>query len=228
MVMDFVVFKGMSFFEAAPRMYQYIHQLFKSCHHCGRWDGRPSLYCICCENLLWKTHPAVSVDWVQDIRVSYLFHWVPDSDRQVSRLLLSLKGGRPQSAIQFYCEQFLARAEICGDLRNSILVPCPSHRGRDHALVLAEEFSKVLDIPVHLALERASDPGQQRRLDLRSREKIRFKSCSNLREKHVIFIDDIVTTGATVMAARRAMKGISGFEVWTLARRRLLAPDLTL
>lgn len=51
--------------------------------------------------------------------------------------------------------------------------------------------------------------------------------CSeDLTEKHVIFIDDIVTTGATAQSARKAVRSSLGFEVWCLAQRRQLATEL--
>jgi len=44
--------------------------------------------------------------------------------------------------------------------------------------------------------------------------------------RHIIFVDDLITSGNTAQAARRALQCRRSFEVWSLAwRPRLLATD---
>jgi ComF family protein len=97
-----------------------------------------------------------------------------------------------------------------------LLMPVPTttgrirQRGYDQAQLIAHELSRLVRQPVVPYLVRTGRVHQvgasrrQRLLQLRSA--FRLKRRVNLAGKHVILIDDVCTTGATLEAAARAVK----------------------
>jgi hypothetical protein len=179
---------------------------------------------------LWRRHPVVrQFDLANTyIQASALFDWFPDEDRKVSKLMISLKGGRLEAAFLFYARAFLSR-RTCSDFpSNAVLVPCPGRSGRRHSEMWALSLAKLLGLPMIEALEPEEENGTQKGKTRYERQRIRFRRKNVLRHKYVIFIDDIVTTGATAVAAQKALGPTEGFEVWCLAHRRQLAADLVI
>ncbi|GAB2510277.1 ComF family protein [Pseudoxanthomonas sangjuensis] len=115
--------------------------------------------------------------------------------------------------------------------RPEALVPVPLHRrrlrrrGYDQALELARPLARTLGIPLHadlLSRQRATAP--QSELDAAARQR-------NLRNafavppnrampQHVALVDDVMTTGATLRAAARALlkAGVLRVDAWVCAR----------
>ncbi|MFT3761699.1 MAG: ComF family protein [Pseudoxanthomonas sp.] len=123
-------------------------------------------------------------------------------------------------------------AEACAALpRPDALAPVPLHRrrlrrrGYDQALELAKPLSRALGIPLQadlLSRRRATAP--QSELDAAARRR-------NLRDafavaagrplpRHVALVDDVMTTGATLHAAARALlgAGVARVDAWVCAR----------
>lgn len=110
--------------------------------------------------------------------------------------------------------------------REYLLVPVPLHparratRGFDQALLLAEIASARWGIPVGRILTRTRDHEPQARLDgERRRENVRgvFRARSEAlaRGRPVLLVDDVVTTGSTLLEASSALDG-AGVS-WVLA-----------
>jgi ComF family protein len=118
-------------------------------------------------------------------------------------------------------------------LSAEIIVPVPLHaarlreRGYNQAALLARELGKSIGLPVSensLVRVRATRPqvelGAQER-----KENVRDAfCCSNmeLKEKRILLIDDVCTTGATLEACSIALQQVGARSVWafTLARAR--------
>jgi len=113
-----------------------------------------------------------------------------------------------------------------------ILIPIPLHpkrlrkRGYNHSELLAEGLSKKLDLRVLEILERKKDTKSQFGLNLKERKKNiadSFKILPNIpitQYPNVLLVDDILTTGSTLLEAARILKKNGVKKVWglTLAR----------
>ena len=123
-------------------------------------------------------------------------------------------------------------ADACASQpRPDALVPVPLHRARlrqrgyDQALELARPLAGALQLPLHdHLLMRARATAPQSELDARARRR-------NLRDAfvvrgprtlpaHVTLIDDVMTTGATLHAAAKALRraGVARVDAWVCAR----------
>jgi ComF family protein len=112
--------------------------------------------------------------------------------------------------------------------RESVLVPVPLHparrarRGFDQALLLAEAASARWGIPVVHPLERVRDHEPQARLDpARRRANVRgvFRVVrpAIVRDRPVLLMDDVVTTGSTLLEAASALEGAGAAWILGLA-----------
>jgi predicted amidophosphoribosyltransferase len=208
-------------------LWNYIHLWGRCCASCGAAQCGDSQFCQSCESDLWKLHPTVrQFDLASTyIPATALFDWFPDDDRKVSKLMISLKGGEPSNAFRFYAEIFASRIATANIPSEAVLVPCPGSKDRRHAQAFAENLGQILGLPILHVLEHTSDYRSQKQKSRSERQRITFNCHTTLGRKHVIFIDDIVTTGATAVAAKRALGKTRGFEVWCLAHRRQLATE---
>lgn len=115
--------------------------------------------------------------------------------------------------------------------RPDVLVPVPLHvsrlrsRGYDQALELARPMARALDLPLRtrwLVRRRATAPqterdGRARRRNVRNAFAVRGDGCVGL---HIVLVDDVMTTGATLHAAAHALlrEGARRVDAWVCAR----------
>ncbi|MDH5387291.1 MAG: ComF family protein [Gammaproteobacteria bacterium] len=123
-------------------------------------------------------------------------------------------------------EKIKAEEEVC-------ILPVPLYRKRmrqrgfNQSIELARALSKKTGWPMELnAVERARDTSAQTGLDAKARRKnIRgaFAVVEPLLQKHVVIVDDVVTTGSTANELSRVLKkaGVERITVLSLARAPL-------
>lgn len=118
--------------------------------------------------------------------------------------------------------------------RPDALIPLPLHprrlraRGYDQALELARPLAKRFGLPLRTdLLTRVRDTAPQSRLDAPARRKnlrrafaVRRTGLARTPLKHVVLIDDVMTTGATLHAAAEALlrAGVERVDAWVCAR----------
>lgn len=120
-------------------------------------------------------------------------------------------------------------ARAAGDWpRPQALVPMPLHRSRlrargyDQALELARPLARALALPCLPGLRRVRATEAQSGLDAARRRRNlhgAFAAAAPL-PAHVALVDDVMTTGATVHAAARALRraGVARVDAWVCAR----------
>ncbi|MBX9766597.1 MAG: hypothetical protein K2X47_04940 [Bdellovibrionales bacterium] len=157
-----------------------------------------------------------------------LLAW-PKGDVTTACLLLNLKGGFFPSAFTRLAAEFLRllrqRAFLeRADLSQMILVPAPpkSEGTQDHASLWARELSNIIGLPVKCILRRESSQWDQRNLGRRERAgvKLLLQPTEQVHaDKIYIFVDDVLTSGATFRAARAALRGSRDVWGWFIAYR---------
>lgn len=154
-------------------------------------------------------------------------------DRVVQSMIHGWKY-RGEGALPIFLRKWIAHHGVKFHLGPEInfanaLVPIPMfaskqrERGFNQALVLAKIFSTWLNLPVEAkALQRKWMPfsqpqAKQSRKERKSTVSSRFQGCGLiLKNKSVILIDDVVTTGSTLNAAAEAIHSVGGWVMGVL------------
>ncbi|MFT8897142.1 MAG: ComF family protein [Acetobacter sp.] len=185
--------------------------------HLGR-DAR----CVSCE-----LHPP---PWSK-ARAAYVY------DEGSRDLILSLKyADRTQNAIILARQMNRAGRDILE--RADWLIPVPVHwrrlleRKYNQAALLARAVSRLSSVPVFVdALQRpratsrlASFSAEERAKEMRDAIRIKPRNAETIKGKHVVLVDDILTTGSTAAACTQALLSAGVESVCLLAAART-TPD---
>lgn len=141
------------------------------------------------------------------------------------------KFGRDLAAGRVLSELMIERARIDAPYLPDALIPVPLHRvrlrerGYNQALELAQPLSRALGVPLRrdLLLRSKATPAQTG-LDAGARRRnVRgaFTPLAGVAlPSHVVLLDDVMTTGATLREAAKALTraGVVRVDVWVLAR----------
>lgn len=106
-----------------------------------------------------------------------------------------------------------------------LLLPVPLHpkrmrqRGYNQSEWIARGIQSVIGIPVDTSsLSRIKKTESQTRKQIFERSEnvediFRLSNADALKNKHVLLLDDVITTGSTISACAKAMKAISGIRI---------------
>ncbi|HSD15832.1 MAG TPA: ComF family protein [Thermomonas sp.] len=156
-------------------------------------------------------------------------HAVFDYAFPLDRLLPRLKFHRDFAAGRVLAQCMMDR--LAALPRPAGLIPIPLHRARlrsrgyDQALELARPLARALRLPLlGNALQRTRTTSAQSRLDADARQRnlrgaFVVASGASL-PAHVVLLDDVMTTGATLHAAARVLHqaGVRRVDAWVCAR----------
>ena len=138
----------------------------------------------------------------------------------VQRALHQVKQEGTREFVQFFALQMQrTQKEYIKEIMPDCLVPVPLHfsklkkRGFNQAELLARELGKELQLSVRLLLQKKQKTKDQKNLDRKERKKnVTNVFCINRIEikkgipKSVLLIDDVSTTGSTLMECAKVLK----------------------
>lgn len=213
----------------------------QQCTLCGLHSGAAALCAPCWEDLPWLPRslcPRCALPTPGGEVCGECLRHAPQFDATCAALRYEFPLAELLHAYKYRSQVGLARA-FAGMLRQAVpqnsdpidtLVPLPvtrvrmRERGFNQAAELAKLLGKQLSLPVDLrSLRKIREtrpqmalPWDERRANVRGA----FACDVSIAGKHVALIDDVMTTGATVDAASRALKqaGAQSVVVWVLAR----------
>ena len=100
-------------------------------------------------------------------------------------------------------------------------------RGFNQCEVIAKNLSKLLDIPVNDSLIKIKDTREQKSLSKEERYKnikgaFKVKK-NNIENKRILLVDDVVTTGATLLECKKILKkcDVAEITILTIAKSHI-------
>lgn len=205
---------------------------FRCCPLCGWiWVGPLGLCSFCWPRLCQqRLEHRYSTRVFAGLVSTALWDWDGDNDCLLRRFLLSLKGGRGSRPLwQELAAALVSRVQPLPRAQEPwVIVPSPPRNQRqiDHAGRLARELVTLLRQEEALPLRRLPTPKRQKQLARGARmgnaeQAIQMDRLPGKTFTNVIFVDDVITTGATARAAWLSLGRPERFVVWSLARRLL-------
>lgn len=185
------------------------------CQKCGKPESS-GLLCATC----WGWHSQIT-----GIRSPFRFEGI------IRQAVHELKYNNLR-AISGYLAILMASYLRDNPMQGEVLVPVPLHqrrlrqRGYNQSTILARELGRLISLPVvDDSLHRLKGSSPQARAETVEDRLKNVKgafSCwdSKLRKRHIILVDDVCTSGATLEACATAVKATGALSVWglTLAR----------
>ena len=149
------------------------------------------------------------------------------NDGLLQHLLHGLKYGNKQDIGRFLGAEFAYSLLQLTDWITTIdlIIPVPLHpkkeqaRGYNQSMLLAEGMSKVLNIPATdkllLRVKHTDSQTKKSRADRLTNMQGAFSisNTATLKNKHILLIDDVLTTGATLEACALVLLQIEGIKI---------------
>lgn len=150
----------------------------------------------------------------------------PELAKAVKQLKYKFSESLAKHLGKLLAQDFLREAD-------SVIIPIPLHRKRlrwrgfNQAELLAREVSEQLGLPLEDVLTRTKDTSQQAKLSREERLQNLEQAFAlrpdapELKGKNVILVDDVASTGTTLVEAAKALRVAGVAQVWglVLARR---------
>lgn len=219
------------------------------CFLCG--DGSREAVCAACERMLPRIPdgacPSCQLPSIDGERCGRCLRRPPEWDRLVSvwsygfplaELVLRAKYRACFPVLGWAADRLARRREAlvgsAGD-RECSLIPVPlgperlAHRGFNQALLLARSWVRLWpqDVLLPEAVVRIRETAVQQELswaERRANVRHAFATTASLAGRHVILLDDVLTTGATLNAVARVVRRAGAVSVRVAVLARVLPP----
>ncbi len=183
------------------------------CAHCGRKTVAFTEYCSTCKNVLTDLDMCRSA-------FSYQY--------PMSKLIKDAKYNNAKYLIEYFAEQ-LSLVYLQNYFNADCLVYIPmtekaeKKRGYNQSQILSEKLSALINVPVINAVKKVKDTKRQATLSRADRLKnldgaFRVVDKKAVKDKNVLIVDDVSTTGATaqVIASRLKKAGAKTVKLITV------------
>ena len=184
------------------------------CAHCGRKTIAPESYCSTCKEKL------VALD---KCRSAFVY------DGEIAKLIKKAKFGGKRYILEIF-SSYLSNCYFKHYFNSDVIVYVPMtkkalrKRGYNQSQILAQLVSDKVGVPTVDCIEKIKDTKRQATLDRAQRLKnlegaFKITSRSMIKDKSVLIIDDVTTTGSTaeVIAERLKRAGASIVNLLTVA-----------
>lgn len=184
------------------------------CNNCGRKLKSRSNYCSTCKELV------VSLDKVRSV-----FEY----KEPISKLIRNLKYSNDKYLFElfnFYLEKGYKKYGLTADYITFVpsTVESRKKRGYNQSQILAEDLSKKVNVPVFYGVKKVRETERQAKLDKQRRVRnvagaYRIVEKKTIKDKTVMIVDDVTTTGATLEALAGKIKkaGAKSVIAYTVA-----------
>lgn len=182
------------------------------CCLCTAWTKSEPPLCSHCWNLFFQHQNGVHWRRVKQLSVISLVEWGESFELANRTLVYHLKESRNPNDFFEFARLLILRLpkEL---LEDSLFIPIPSSTGRRHSTLLASALSQLTGRPVAELLKlNGNTPTRQPGLSRAERKKRSFTIANpgdNLPYyKTVLLVDDVVTTGASLLGAQIALEAL--------------------
>ncbi|MBR2340590.1 MAG: ComF family protein [Clostridia bacterium] len=147
-----------------------------------------------------------------------LMRYKKGEETPTNRMAYELKESHNTELIRFFAHQLAVpvRKYAAGKNHEVAVTYVPRSKraiiryGYDHSELLAKEMARLLGFPFVRAIERCGSRVQKtsnaRERRINAARSFSFNPAANVEKRHFILVDDIVTTGATVVACKNLLK----------------------
>jgi competence protein ComFC len=192
--------------------------------NCGSGFCADSALCLRCLNYLARCFRSESELNIQGIKLKTLMIWNPNQSDLLSNLIIQLKHSDDKTWSILAQEFLMSRNSDFAD--EAILVSLASEDNKSHGQMWGQGLSELTGIPHIMGLTKVHESRSQKGKNRSQRQNLELQlivDISVLKNRRVIFVDDVVTTGATLLAAHKALGLPDNFECWSLCYRNSLS-----
>lgn len=216
-----------------------FHLLFpKNCNGCGNtlFNGEKTICIKCLHDLpftdfhLYPENPAARLFWgrLTIHKVNALLYFKKGT--KVQQLIHQLKY-QGQTDIGFLLGKMMGEKMLLSEQRPDLIVPIPLHqkkqrsRGYNQSLSIAEGIAHILQCPINtcLLVRKINTTTQTKKSRYERFENLKaafeLQQSFNLNNLHILLVDDLLTTGATLEACGKLLldNGLNKLSIATLA-----------
>ena len=197
--------------------------LNNTCFFCGKitWQGK---ICIECQKENYLNRVIVATEYknplARDLIKNFKYHYVKELSQSLTQLIIKSLA---------LCGILDLPAGRQGFPHNAAVLPIPLYkirhrtRGFNQAELLAKQIADYFNLPLETnILKRIISGIPQANIKDNEKRKENIKNVFDinpeylLKEKSIILVDDVATTGATLVETARILKNAGAKEIWGL------------